>query len=252
MTRLFTFGCSFTRYLWPTWADILGRQFSEHQNWGMPGGGNFFIMASLTEAIRTQSISQHDTVGIMWTSIGREDRWVDWPDTRGWLGLGSIYNKQSYYSKDYLKKFGDPITYLMRDMPVIASVQSMLKNIGCTYYMLNMAPFLLADDAGNSWVYVEYPDYVEKLHPVEHLYQDVFKTIKPSMMEVIFKGDWNHFGKRQDDHPRPAEHLQYLNQVLPEVSINDTTKEWIMAEQKKVSESKPFTKLYEAPPVNRI
>lgn len=34
MTRLFTFGCSFTKFFWPTWADILGQEFDYYENWG--------------------------------------------------------------------------------------------------------------------------------------------------------------------------------------------------------------------------
>ena len=30
--RLFAFGCSLTRYHWPTWADILGQSYYEFQN----------------------------------------------------------------------------------------------------------------------------------------------------------------------------------------------------------------------------
>ena len=32
-TRLFTFGCSFTQYMWPTWADILSKNFNFYESW---------------------------------------------------------------------------------------------------------------------------------------------------------------------------------------------------------------------------
>ena len=37
MSRLFTFGCSFTNYAWPTWADFLGLEFEHFENWGVSG-----------------------------------------------------------------------------------------------------------------------------------------------------------------------------------------------------------------------
>ena len=52
MSRLFTFGCSFTSYHWPTWADILGREYDYFENWGRSGGSNQFIFNSLIEAKR--------------------------------------------------------------------------------------------------------------------------------------------------------------------------------------------------------
>ena len=34
--RLFTFGCSYTRYNWPTWADIIADDLQiPFQNWGV-------------------------------------------------------------------------------------------------------------------------------------------------------------------------------------------------------------------------
>jgi hypothetical protein len=30
--RLYTFGCSFTKYKWPTWADFIGNQFEIYEN----------------------------------------------------------------------------------------------------------------------------------------------------------------------------------------------------------------------------
>ena len=47
--RLFTFGCSLTRYHYPTWANIGGKNFTEFQNWGAPGGGNNFILNSVSK-----------------------------------------------------------------------------------------------------------------------------------------------------------------------------------------------------------
>ena len=45
--RLFTFGCSMTKYYYPTWADILGKHWEYFENWAEPGGGNQFIFNSL-------------------------------------------------------------------------------------------------------------------------------------------------------------------------------------------------------------
>ena len=67
MSRLFTFGCSFTKYHWPTWANILGKEFDQHQNWAEPGAGNHFILNSLVECNLRNNILPDDTVGIMWT-----------------------------------------------------------------------------------------------------------------------------------------------------------------------------------------
>ena len=49
--RIFTFGCSWTRYVWPTWADIIKYtdQKPEVHNWGKPGIGNVGILYRMIE-----------------------------------------------------------------------------------------------------------------------------------------------------------------------------------------------------------
>jgi hypothetical protein len=62
MSRLFTFGCSFTNYRWSTWADILAPEFGEFYNWGQRGAGNHFIFNSVMEADQQNNFKDGDTV----------------------------------------------------------------------------------------------------------------------------------------------------------------------------------------------
>ena len=48
-SRLFVFGCSFTMYEWPTYADFLGYEFDQFENWGFPGLGNRAIAERVAE-----------------------------------------------------------------------------------------------------------------------------------------------------------------------------------------------------------
>ena len=49
--RLFTFGCSFTSYHWPTWANILAYDYDiPLYNYGLNGAGNQFIFNMLMQA----------------------------------------------------------------------------------------------------------------------------------------------------------------------------------------------------------
>ena len=119
MSRLFTFGCSFTNNRWPTWADIVGRGFEYYKNWGKEGAGNSFIFYSLIECVKREQITSQDTVMIMWTNIGREDRYIR---NLGWITPGSIY-KQDTYDKNFVEQFADPTGYLIRDMANVAAAK---------------------------------------------------------------------------------------------------------------------------------
>jgi hypothetical protein len=258
--RFFAFGCSFTKNTYPTWADIVGSGFSYYENWAKPGGGNHFIFNSLIECIKRNNINSNDTVIIMWTSIGREDRYTQ---KHGWVTPGSIYN-QTVYDTDFIKQFADPTGYLLRDLAFIASAQMILASIGCTYYFLSTVPICLPDDNTNLTIDID--------QSIANLYKDELAAIKPSVYQVIFNNNWysrpgpvniaevqqeynackgpnwpswekfvlqeftnvpakivaeineqhqltNKLTVRSDTHPTTAEHLEYLQKVLPEIPI---------------------------------
>ena len=113
MSRLFAFGCSSTRYIWPTWADILGLEYDEFYNWGQGGAGNHFIFYTLVEAIERHKITSSDSVYIMWSSIGREDRFIK----GDWFTPGSVYNGE--YPQEYVEKFAEPDHFLLTSMTFV-------------------------------------------------------------------------------------------------------------------------------------
>jgi hypothetical protein len=218
MNRLFTFGCSFTEYFWPTWADILGREFDYYQNWGQSGGGNQYIFNSLIEANARKKFTADDTVIVMWTNVTREDRYID----REWKTVGNIYTVQTVYDKEFIKKYADDRGYLIRDLATISATIELLDHWGVKYHMLSMVPL----DNLDQHTVVSSPD-----KDVIELYSSAIKKIKPSIYEVVFNFDWfskNPNGiKEFDTHPIPSEHLEYIEKVLPEYPISDATRAWV-------------------------
>ena len=218
MSRLFTFGCSFTNFFWPTWADIAGRSFDEHQNWGLSGSGNQLIFYSLNEAIVRNNIGYNDTVVIMWTGIGREDRWKN-----GWLTGGSVYLSK-YYDEKYIRKYADTTGYLLRDLSTMAGTELILKQLGCKYKFFSTQPFPYQDDTD-----IDKKSFLPN-EDVNSLYSDIISKIQVSFFEAIYGFDYYkkdiervpNYG-----HPSPNLHMQYLNIVWPELIISDDTKNWI-------------------------
>jgi len=178
MNRFFSFGCSFTRSNVPTWADILGANFDYYQNWGQPGAGNSFIFYSVVECIKRNNINKNDTVAIMWSSIGREDRFVK---GTGWITPGSIYN-QNVYDKEFVKQYADPTGYLIRDLAHLSATKKILQSIGCRYHFFSVVPFSIFDDNNSSKFDIE--------SSIIDLYKDDLVEVKPSVYEIIFNNDW--------------------------------------------------------------
>ena len=102
MNRLITFGCSFTDYSWPTWADIIALDRGvAYENWAIGGGGNQQIARrALYRSLR--GFEPTDVVMIQWTSISREDRFI-----RGqWRAEGSVFVSPTYRD-DFVNKHWD-------------------------------------------------------------------------------------------------------------------------------------------------
>ena len=180
-TRLFTFGCSFTQYCWPTWADILGRGFDYYENWGGCGGGNQFIFNSLIECNLKNKLQQTDTVIIMWSSITRLDRYFN----HSWHPTGNFLHPAALDATDtHIRDIFDYRGLLIRDLAVIEAAVGLLESIGCNYQFHTMIPISLVEKPS-----IEKYDN-SNIIDVLDLYKDTINKIKPSVYTTIYNSDW--------------------------------------------------------------
>ena len=99
MKRLITFGCSFTDYSWPTWADIIALdRGAAYENWAIGGGGNQQIARRALYRY-TRGFDATDVIMIQWTSITREDRFIN----ERWRAEGSVFVSPTYRD-DFVNK----------------------------------------------------------------------------------------------------------------------------------------------------
>lgn len=143
--RLFTFGCSFTNYFWPTWNSFLAlsREWDEYENWGLKGIGNQAILERLIECIATKNLTSNDTVIIQWAGVYRHDilnSELGWANTGG-LGHSKIFDQ------NWFNKFFDQEAYNFHTLIYIVAAQSILENTNCTWRMTSMDDLGLFDDA---------------------------------------------------------------------------------------------------------
>ena len=69
--RFFSFGCSFTRWCWPTWNDYIGLNFDEYYSYGCGGADNKNILYRLLLADKRYKFTSDDTIMIMFSSFNR-------------------------------------------------------------------------------------------------------------------------------------------------------------------------------------
>lgn len=231
--RIFTFGCSFTNYVWGTWANIIGYEFNDCEWWdfGKSGAGNQFISLMITQADAYYQFTEDDLVLVNWTNISREDRYqvdkVKLDDNPGavqeiegrWITPGNIFS-QNEFDQDFVSKWANMTYYAMRDFSTIAMSYEYLKNTNCQFHFMQMCEI---SETLDQWEGQTKNVIDEKIKTVIDLYQPYLQKILPSFYRVLWnddigikwKRDWRHIHRYfSDGHPLPIEHLEYLQKTF--------------------------------------
>jgi hypothetical protein len=217
--RVFAFGCSFTQYLWPTWADVVGRSLGgTYQNWGLAGAGNVFIMNRFVECLTRHQIGADDVVLIMWSTAYREDRYIN----GRWNTHGNIYN-QSFYDDAFMRYYDDRGA-LLKSFNAIVATNRLATQTGARTIFTSFLPIAEADEYnpryGDSDIVAHYQPFLT----------DMLVDYRSHML-----GDrpWpiKHFIDGPDLHPLPRAHLRFAEEVvLPRLAVRrapDEVRAWI-------------------------
>lgn len=262
--RLFTFGCSMTKYYYPTWADILGKHWEYFENWAEPGGGNQFIFNSIIECDQHNQFNESDTVLILWTSMARYDcyqfgHWCHvgnaFPDTFGKVQYNCPDGQQMFtyawasavhqYLKSKNVKFKS-MRWLEwdRDSPVVnfyRDIHDQIEEISLdfnlksypdqTHYSNNdsmkRAIVLYKRLAGPDW-----PGLQEILSG-QYKINDNFIAQEINEFLKHLELENKRIEKRLidlgdiDKHPLPLQHLEAAKKICPTVEISSEIQEWL-------------------------
>ena len=231
--RFFAFGCSFTHYFWPTWADIIGREIPYYENWGKGAAGNQFIFNSIIECNLRNKFNEDDLVIAMWSSCSREDRYLN----GNWL-VAATDNRDDVYGKSWMDKFGkEGKGNMIRDFASISAIQQILENGKSDWINFNGPPLIrfnidkasddinkkiiTLDEIEKKWASLQKDlslgknvvDYYIEGEDVIDLYRDIFVKIKEPLLDSILKNP--NRPNLGDKHPTPNEALNYINRNLP-------------------------------------
>lgn len=260
MSKLYAFGCSFTHYAWPTWADFLGLEFDDFENWGIAGIGNVAIANRVAECFVKNEITSKDTVVIQWSSHLRNDYHLFRDTTKGddtlynWKTKGSIFNdlNNKLYDKKWLTNFFDEDSYIMYSLNAIYTTIELLKNKNCKWKMTSIGEF---DKLGQDF-YLNPNNYNETIsqetsslwnREMFFPYKKIWKNnnwITPvgtycwkSSPDELYK--WNNV---IDPHPSPSSAIDWLYNILkpslglPNDSLTIEQKAWL-AQCKEIKEN---------------
>ena len=193
--RVFTFGCSFTQYWWPTWANIIATDLGiPAQNWGIGGVGNVAIQHRMVECDLKNTFTEDDLILVLWSSWAREDRYRNY----AWRVGGSVFNND-FYDKDFVNKYWSEQNDIVKNATAIISANKMF-NIQYQAHWV---------DYQNSL-----NDYSPAVPPItSHKFQYLTEALpQKNMVEHSHTegNDWNKLIK--DGHPNVLQHLKFAEQ----------------------------------------
>lgn len=208
MSRIFTFGCSFTQYAWPTWADIIAYDKGiEYYNYAIAGLGNVGIFHRIVEADMKHNFTDDDEIYILWSSWSREDRIIE----DNWLGAGSVLIKNNdYYNHYFMRRYWNFNNDIVKNSTAIISANKMYGNL------------IKWQASGFDMFTVEEKNLVN--------FDDTSQTIatfykeKIPDMQILNCETENPFKKIQDSHPDIIGHLSIVKSAgveLKESTINE-------------------------------
>lgn len=220
MKRLFTFGCSYTRYSYATWADLIGVNYDEFFNFGRGGSSNTYIMNKFIEADSKFNFNSDDTVIVMLTGIGR---FSYYNKTKNWTTNGDLYEYHRHSKDPVVKNFVTDMyseDWGIYNAWVAAKLMKSLlvaKNVKHKFLMgIDNRNYLRED--GCKW---RDEDIITQIPKTNEIYDllDVKETLDEWMTRQKFrKSDYITWAdrKNEDSHPTPKMHSMFAKEYLPE------------------------------------
>jgi hypothetical protein len=240
MSRIFTFGCSFTEYIWPTWADIILKD-NKGYNFGKTGAGYDQIMYSILEADRQYTFTHEDKIIIMFTTP------IRWDLIKGsktsWICSGQITN--SNYSQ-YLDELYSVDGLIFKSIYNIVLIDSYLKQKHLNYYFGSINN--LFQDVGNYFENLELEPETYEL--IDHVRSNIkfnmtsfHDYLYPNSKEWVKTKVWEEY---VDYHPTITEQYEWVkNILLKKIDIDvKTTNEDVSKIQEMVDGMKSTSEMY--------
>jgi len=197
--RFFSFGCSFTRYWWETWADIIAFDLEiPYYNFGYPGIGNTAITSYINYADSKYKFTKDDLIIVQWTSPFRHD-FLD--KNKLFDTLGSVELNDWYYNEDYREKYFNHDDCMVKTLSNIICVNNAYK----VNYNMSMSSIEIANHR-NELTEVLF----NKLPDIKYFFDG--ESSEPEC--------WNGMASPDDKHPDIKQHLDMvIKNVYPSLNI---------------------------------
>lgn len=195
--RIFTFGCSFTHFAWPTWPNIMQTDLQlPTQNWGLCGQGNVGMFHRMLEVDMKYSLSETDIVIPVWSTWHREDRYLG-----SWTLSGNIFYDSHLYDKRFRKKFWHETNDIIKNATAIISANRM-------FPISYQAKLMGSIETGGDDLYEKHHLYSQYKNFIPEMDDFPWDYTQPDL--VNFGGAFDHV----DNHPDIEANLHFVKDYI--------------------------------------
>ena len=213
MARKFFFGCSFTNYKYPTWADIIIKNSdTECYNYGISGCSNETIAKTVTFADCKHNFTADDEIYIMWTHWWRKNLATH---KGNWICKGNVYH--SDWPRTFCRKY---INYT--DL-ALTNATSIIQTHKAYNIKLNLHWKSIADQEGGEFIHPTKSELDAIKYVIPFIPKD---DILPSYDEE----KQTYWAK--DCHPTILWHLDLARRIT---NINPEVENWAYSYHKTLS-----------------
>ena len=180
--KIAAIGCSFTNYIWPTYADIL-----DAVNFGLPGIGNERIWAIIYYLYKNRKLQRFDYLIVQWSSPFR----FDYRTSQGWTTGDGTINKHKMNNRPIWRAISNWYNEeyeIEKSENYIKSIKDLCKDINLPNFHMSMS-----QEIGH---FVDLPD--------------IMNTYKEKYL--IKRAEWTS-KPFEDEHPTIASHIEIAKHI---------------------------------------
>jgi|TARA_B110000858_G_scaffold196208_1_gene254420 hypothetical protein len=201
--RVITFGCSWTKYFWPTWANVISDILEVPLvNQGTAGIGNVAILHKMLAWDLQHGFSDTDLVLVNWSTFFREDRIKN----GHWRTGGSVFNSR-FYNDKFVRNYWDGENDFVRNAGAII----MANKLFSIAYQSRM-PQKTKNGYKPQKDAVWYQKWHSKISHIEAFW------LTTDDLEIAWKK------LTTDEHPSILSHTDHAIKIAKDIGFNDTDK----------------------------
>ena len=213
--KLIAFGCSFTSYIYPSYADILGAK-----NYGISGAGNERIFYEVLKQYNKNNLHNYNGVIVQWSGINR----FDYMTPKGWTppdGALFLSDRNKHIWKN-IKGWYNESYELEKTVNYITCIRALLNQAKIPFYFMSMNK-------------LRHPDI--GLNNLQKKYTGTYEFVKGA--------SWTR-KSFIDEHPTVKQHVDIAQKCATHFNLELSDQALSKADQvhEKILQQKVFTDYY--------